>query len=75
MFWLLSIKARESWTHVKEIANTGPLVSVHHCSNTSANLAVFDVSRKEQAKKIYSFEEVSGRRLIVTVVFLLIFKI
>ena len=52
---------------MKEIANTGPLVSVHHCSNTSANLAVFDVSRKEQAKKIYSFEEVSGRRLIVTV--------
>ena len=47
-----------SWTHVKEIANTGLLVSVHHTSRNSANLELFDVSRKGQAKKIYSFEEV-----------------
>ena len=54
-----------SWTHVKEIANTGLLVSVHHCYDNSANLEVFDVSRKRQVKKIYSFEEVSGGRIIV----------
>ena len=54
-----------SWTHVIEIANTGFLVSVHHCSGISANLEVFDVSRKGQAKKIYSFEEVGGCRIIL----------
>ena len=51
------------WTRVKEIADTRLLVSVHHA--TSANLAVFDVSRREQAKKIYSFEEVSDSRIII----------
>jgi len=50
---------------VKEIANTGLLVSVHHCSSKSANLEVFDVSRKGQTKKIYSATEVSGSRIIV----------
>ena len=46
---------------MKEITNTGLLVSVSH-SSESANLEVFDVSRKGQAKKIYSFEEVPGGR-------------
>ena len=51
-----------SWTHVKEIANTQFLISLHHGFSKSANLEVFDVSRKGQAKKIYSFEEMSGGR-------------
>ena len=55
----------DSWTHVKEIANTGLLVSLHHNYNQSANLEVFDVSRKGQTKKIYSFEEISGSRIII----------
>ena len=55
------------WTHVKEIANTGLLVSVHHCWSTSANLEVFDVSRKGQPKKIYSFDEVSGGRIFAKI--------
>ena len=47
---------------MKEIANTKLLVSVHHFYNKAANLKVFDVSWKGQAKEIYSFEEVSGGR-------------
>ena len=46
---------------MKEIANTGLLVSVHHSEDTFANLEVFDVSKKGQTKKIYSFEGVSDR--------------
>ena len=50
---------------MKEFANTGLLVSLHHDWNSSANLEVFDVSRKGQVKKIYSFEEVSDSSIIV----------
>ena len=57
----------DSWTHVKEIANTRLLVSVHHNWRHSANLEVFDVSRKGQAKKIYKFEAVSGSRIIIKI--------
>ena len=60
-------KGEVSWTHVKEIGNTGLLVSVHHCYNTSANLEVFDVSQKGQAQKIYSFEEVSGSKTSINI--------
>ena len=52
---------------VKEIANPGLRVSINHCSSVSANLEVFDVSRKEQVRKIYSFEEVSGGRIILKI--------
>ena len=52
-------------THVKEIANTGFLVSLHHCSDKSANPQGFDISWKGQVRKIYSFEEVTGSRIIV----------
>ena len=52
---------------MKEIANTGLLVSVQHCHGISANLEVFDVSRKGTAKKIYSFEKVHGCRIIVKI--------
>ena len=50
---------------MKEIANTRLLVSVQHCYDTSANLEVFDVSRKERVKKIYSNEEVLGSITII----------
>ena len=57
-----------SWNHVKEIANTRLLcASVHHCYNGSANLQVFDVSRKAKARKIYSFEQIPGSRVIVKI--------
>ena len=52
-----------SWTHVKEIADTGLLVSVHHSWEKSASLEVFDVSQAGLAKKIYSFEEVFGCKI------------
>ena len=55
-----------SWPNVREITNTGLIVSVHHCYNSSENVEVFDVSRKGQAKKIYSFEEVSRNCFLVT---------
>ena len=53
----------QDWTHLRAISNTGLLVSVNHHSYASANLEVYDVSRKGQAKKIYTFEEVSGSRV------------
>ena len=55
----------QSLTHVKEIGKTGLLVSARHRYDTSANLEVFDVSRKGKAMKIYSFEEVSGSTFII----------
>lgn len=45
---------------MKEIPNTNFLVSVQHFWIKSANLEIFDVSRKGQVQKIYSLEEVSG---------------
>ena len=54
----ISQGSSQVWTHVKEIANTGLLVSVQHCFDSSATLEIFDVSQKGQAKKIFSFEEV-----------------
>ena len=57
---------------MKEIANIGFLVRAHHDHEKSANLGVFDVSRKGQAKKIYSFEEDSGDRILVKIYYTLI---
>ena len=50
---------------MKEIPNTGLLVSVH-LSEMSSHLEVFDVSRKGKAKKVYSDEIVEGGRILVT---------
>ena len=50
---------------LKEIPNTQLLVAVNHDGDLAANLEAFDVSRKGQAKKIYSFEEVSGGKIII----------
>ena len=49
---------------MKEIANTGLLVNIHQHCFESANLEVFDISRKRKAKRIYSFEEVQGSKFI-----------
>ena len=56
---------------LKEIPNTQLLVAVNHDSYLAANLEAFDVSRKGQAKKIYSFEEVSGGKIIIINSFLI----
>ena len=45
---------------MKEIPNTKLLVSLHHIKEKSANISVFDISKKGQAKEIYSLGEVSG---------------
>ena len=42
---------------MKEVPNTRLLVSLHHSVHTFANLEVFDISKKRQAKKIYSLGE------------------
>lgn len=47
---------------MKEIPNTKLLVSLNHKFNTSANMAIFDISQKA-VNKIYSFEEVSGGKI------------
>ena len=60
----ISKEYEPGWAHLKEIPNTELIVSVHHSWDVSANLEVFDVSQKEQVKKIYSFEEIPGCRII-----------
>ena len=49
---------------MKEILNTKLLVSLHHNNNESANIAVFDISKKDQIKEIYSLGELSRERII-----------
>lgn len=58
----LSMKkaSESSWTHVKELSNTGYLVSLHHCWNKCANMQIFDISQRSRARIFYSFEEVFG---------------
>ena len=53
----------ESWTHVKEIPNTKLLVSLYHNCYKSTNMEIFDISKKDQPKKIYSLGEVSGSKI------------
>ena len=60
---------------MKEIGNTGLLVSACHCYDKSANLEVFDVSRKGKAMKIYSFEQVSGSRIIMKIYLIIIISL
>ena len=49
-----------SWTHVKEIPNSKLLVSLHHDCDRSANMEIFDVSKKNHIEKIYSHQDVLG---------------
>mgnify|MGYP000889969115 FL=1 len=49
-----------SHTHVKEIPNTKLLVSLHHNLEKAAGLEIFDISKKDQINKIYSFEVFGG---------------
>ena len=58
------ILIENSWTHVKEIPSTTLLVTLHHKSRKSANMTVFDISKKDQIQEIYSLGEVSGGKII-----------
>ena len=49
---------------MKEIPNTKLLVSLHYNHDRSANMSVFDISKKDQIKEIYSLGEVSGGTII-----------
>mgnify|MGYP000947881788 CR=1 FL=1 len=48
---------------MKELPNTKLLVSLHHNSEKSANMSVFDISKKDQIKEVYSLGEVSRGRI------------
>ena len=50
---------------MKEIPNTNLLVSLNHNYHQSANIAVFDISKKNKIKEIYSLGEVTGGRTII----------
>ena len=50
----------DNWTHVKEIPNTKPLASLNQNRSHSANMIVFDISKKDQVKEIYSLGKISG---------------
>ena len=56
----------ESWTLVKEIPYTKLLVSLHHNYGKSANMTVYDISKKNQIKEIFSLDEISGRIIILS---------
>ena len=48
---------------MKEIPNTKLLVSLNY--DDSANMAVFDISKKDQIKEIFSLGEVSRGCIII----------
>ena len=50
---------------MKEIANSQLLVSLHHNWQKSANMSVFDISKKDQIKEVYSLGEVSRGIIIL----------
>lgn len=51
---------QDNWTHIKEIPNTGLLVSLGHRWKTSAGMEIFDISKKGSARRVYAFEEIMG---------------
>ena len=53
-------KGAYSRTHVKEIPKTPYLISLHHSSLRSANMRIFDISKKGEIKKIYSLGQLNG---------------
>ena len=61
----------DSRTLLKEIPNTKLLVSLHQNYYASANMVVFDISKKDQIKETYSLGEVSGGRIIIFLLYLL----
>ena len=51
---------------MREIPNTSLLVSLFHSPYTSANMKVFDISRKEKPREVYSFEEIFGGNIEIS---------
>ena len=49
---------------MKEIPNTKLIVSLHNGYYQSANMSVFDISKNDQIKEIYSVGEVLGSIII-----------
>ena len=52
-----------SWTHVKDMPKTNLLASLHHNYGKSANIEIFDISERDQIKKVYSLGEVTGGKI------------
>ena len=63
--WYAVIFLGIHWTHVKEIPNTNLLVSLNHIKHYSANMSVYDISKADQIKEVYSLGEVSGKCIII----------
>lgn len=55
-----------NWTHIKSIPNTTMLVSLSHSYEYCANMAVYDISQKDRANTIYSFEEALGGLILLS---------
>lgn len=51
-----------SWTHVKEILGTRLLISLHYGFRSSANMEIFDLSKKRQMHKIYALGDTPGSK-------------
>ena len=54
---------------MREIPNTRLLISLFHAYNMSANLEIFDISQKEKARRVYSFEEAFGGQISLVTLF------
>ena len=57
----------DGWPHVKELSNTKLLVSLHHNFNVSANMVIYDISKKKKPNRVYSFEEVFGGKIDILI--------
>ena len=70
------IENDDSWANVKEISDTQLLISLNHVFGKLAKMELFDISKKDKVKKVYSFQEVSGGKLLffsITCNFILLF--
>jgi len=63
-YFIAMIFIDSGWSHVKEIPNTKLLVSLDHRMNTSARMAIYDISKQGKINKVYSLGDVPGGILI-----------
>lgn len=47
-------------SHVREIPNSGLLVSLYQYHTHTALLGIYDISQKGKARKVYSYDDTRG---------------
>ena len=51
---------------MKEIPGSNKLISLQHHYDSSANIAIFDLTKKGRSEKIYSFDKVIGCKFAIS---------